>query len=448
MDGFQKYGQEFKIKLEDQKALARQWEIQLKELEFSWAEIQQNRTVLFQYEGNEDGEVARLSEALQEASEKMNHENIRMIRHQNLLDNLVKEKEYKENRAKEYKEKLESDQYRMLTEEKAAINVQDDIRQIEAALVEAYLQKKEFNEALSVSEQTYFQAKNSINQWEEELRVVQKEINQVQHTIQQLKDEFTELKFKIGGVGERLKIEFNVPVNDIINLEPDQSINYEELESEIEKLKNRIANYGDINPLALEAYNEMYERYQRIVEQKNDIVSAKESLLETIQEIETTATKQFNDAFYTIRDNFILVFRELFTNDDTCDLVLEDPSNPLDSEIEIIAKPKGKKPKSISQLSGGEKTLTATALLFALYLLKPAPFCIFDEVDAPLDDANIQKFNNIIKKFSKESQFIIVTHNKSTMVEVSTLYGVYMQEQGISAVSAVDFKKLEPAPSA
>ena len=448
LDGFQKYGQEFKIKLEDQKALARQWEIQLKELEFSWAEIQQNRTVLFQYEGNEDGEVARLSEALQEASEKMNHENIRMIRHQNLLDNLVKEKEYKENRAKEYKEKLESDQYRMLTEEKAAINVQDDIRRIEAALVEAYLQKKEFNEALSASEQAYFQAKNSINQWEEELRVVQKEINQVQHTIQQLKDEFTELKFKIGGVGERLKIEFNVPVNDIINLEPDQSINYEELESEIEKLKNRIANYGDINPLALEAYNEMYERYQRIVEQKNDIVSAKESLLETIQEIETTATKQFNDAFYTIRDNFILVFRELFTNDDTCDLVLEDPSNPLDSEIEIIAKPKGKKPKSISQLSGGEKTLTATALLFALYLLKPAPFCIFDEVDAPLDDANIQKFNNIIKKFSKESQFIIVTHNKSTMVEVSTLYGVYMQEQGISAVSAVDFKKLEPAPSA
>lgn len=448
LDSFQKYQQEFKIKQEEQKSWAKQWEIQLKELEYSLEQIQKNRTLLFQHEGNEDGEVARLSEALQEASEKMNQANIRMIRHQNLLDNLVKENEYKENRGKEYKEKLETDQYRMLAEEKVAINVQDEIRQIETALVEGYRQKKEFNEALSVSEQAYFQAKNSINKIEDDLRIVQKELNNLHHIIQQLKDEFTELKFKIGGVGERLKIEFNIPVNDIINLEPDQNINYEELEAEIEKLKNRIANYGDINPLALEAYNEMFERYQNIVVQKNDIVTAKESLLETIQEIETTATKQFNEAFYTIRDNFIRVFRELFTNDDTCDLVLEDPANPLDSEIEIIAKPKGKKPKSISQLSGGEKTLTATALLFALYLLKPAPFCIFDEVDAPLDDANIQKFNNIIKKFSKESQFIIVTHNKSTMVEVSTLYGVYMQEQGISAVSAVDFKKLEHSTTA
>jgi chromosome segregation protein len=152
------------------------------------------------------------------------------------------------------------------------------------------------------------------------------------------------------------------------------------------------------------------------------------------------------EAFGKVRENFITVFRNLFTEDDTCDLILLDPSNPLESEIEIIAKPKGKKPKSLSQLSGGEKTLTATALLFALYLLKPAPFCIFDEVDAPLDDANIQKFNKIIQKFSNESQFIIVTHNKSTMAEVDVLYGVYMNEPGISAVSQVDFRSLKHEP--
>ncbi|MEL6355687.1 MAG: AAA family ATPase, partial [Bacteroidota bacterium] len=107
------------------------------------------------------------------------------------------------------------------------------------------------------------------------------------------------------------------------------------------------------------------------------------------------------------------------------------------------AKPKGKRPQTISQLSGGEKTLTATALLFALYLLKPAPFCIFDEVDAPLDDANINKFNRIIKKFSKESQFIIVTHNKLTMAAVDTIYGVHMAEQGVSAVTPVDFREFD-----
>ena len=148
-------------------------------------------------------------------------------------------------------------------------------------------------------------------------------------------------------------------------------------------------------------------------------------------------------AFEQVRTYFIEVFRSLFSEDDSCDLLLEEPDNPLDSKIKITAKPKGKRPLSISQLSGGEKTLTATALLFSLYLLKPAPFCIFDEVDAPLDDANIEKFNRIIRKFSEESQFIVVTHNKATMAAVDVIYGVFMQEQGVSNINAVDFRELE-----
>ncbi|MFM8487731.1 MAG: AAA family ATPase, partial [Bacteroidota bacterium] len=117
----------------------------------------------------------------------------------------------------------------------------------------------------------------------------------------------------------------------------------------------------------------------------------------------------FLESFTQVRENFINVFRTLFTEDDSADLVLTNPDNPLESDVNIIAKPKGKRPQTIAQLSGGEKTLTAIALLFALYLLKPAPFCIFDEVDAPLDDANIEKFNRIIREFSSQSQFIVVT---------------------------------------
>src|SRR5690606_22363149 len=192
-------------------------------------------------------------------------------------------------------------------------------------------------------------------------------------------------------------------------------------------------NYGEINPMAVEAYNEIKQRYDDISQQRDDVVKAKESLLQTIKEIEETATAQFLGAFERARLNFIEVFRSLFTEDDNCDLILLTPENPLESKIEIVAKPKGKRPQTINQLSGGEKTLTATALLFALYLLKPAPFCIFDEVDAPLDDTNIEKFNRIIKKFSENSQFIIVTHNKMTMAAVDVLYGVFMREQGISA---------------
>ena len=194
--------------------------------------------------------------------------------------------------------------------------------------------------------------------------------------------------------------------------------------------------------MAVEAFNEMKQRADFITAQKTDLANAQEMLLKTIEEIDTTAKEQFLTAFNKIKDNFQKVFRSLFTEDDTCDLLLVNPESPLDSDIEIIAKPKGKRPQTINQLSGGEKTLTAISLLFSLYLLKPAPFCILDEVDAPLDDANIHKFNEIIKEFSQDSQFILVTHNKQTMSTVDVIYGVTMQEQGVSKVVPVDFRSL------
>ena len=142
----------------------------------------------------------------------------------------------------------------------------------------------------------------------------------------------------------------------------------------------------------------MKTRYDFIVAQKTDLVSAKTSLEETMKEIETTASEKFLDAFTKVKANFISVFQKLFTEGDQCDLYLENPDDVLESKIEVVAKPKGKKPSTITQLSGGEKTLTAIALLFSLYLLKPAPFCILDEVDAPLDDANVGRFNELLKE--------------------------------------------------
>jgi len=216
----------------------------------------------------------------------------------------------------------------------------------------------------------------------------------------------------------------------------------DQLREKVIKIKDRMESMGPINPMAMEAYQEIQERFEFITSQKEDLNSAKNSLLATIDEIDLVARNTFLDAFEKIKANFIKVFRSLFTEEDDCDLKLSDPENPLESSVEIIAKPKGKKPLTINQLSGGEKTLTATSLLFAIYLLKPAPFCIFDEVDAPLDDANIDKFNEIIKEFSKESQFIIVTHNKRTMAYTDIIYGITMIEQGVSRVVPVDLKEL------
>jgi len=216
----------------------------------------------------------------------------------------------------------------------------------------------------------------------------------------------------------------------------------DELRELVRKQKERLEKIGPINPMAMEAYDEIKSRYDFITAQRDDLIRAKESLLTTIQEIDQVAKETFLDAFAKIKENFIKVFRSLFTEQDDCDLTLVDPENPLESPIEIIAKPKGKRPLTINQLSGGEKTLTATTLLFSIYLLKPAPFCIFDEVDAPLDDANIDKFNQIIQKFSTESQFIIVTHNKRTMASTDIIYGITMIEAGVSRVVPVDLREL------
>lgn len=241
---------------------------------------------------------------------------------------------------------------------------------------------------------------------------------------------------------ERLSVEFNIEIDDLME-QPLPEEGEDELKQKTDKVKNQLDNFGAINPMAMEAYTEMNERYLFILTQKQDLIDAKNSLMDTISEIDETAKTQFFEAFTQIRDNFQKVFRSLFNEEDSCDLVLVDPNDPLESDIDIIARPKGKRPLTINQLSGGEKTLTATAILFSLYLLKPAPFCIFDEVDAPLDDTNIDKFNNIIRKFSDQSQFIIVSHNKRTIASTDIIYGVTMVEQGISRVVPVDMRSVE-----
>jgi len=212
---------------------------------------------------------------------------------------------------------------------------------------------------------------------------------------------------------------------------------------QVETSKTKLDKIGPINPMAMEAFDEIKERHEFITVQREDLLKAKESLMTTIGEIDLAARATFMEAFEKIKLNFMKVFRSLFSDEDDCDLRLSLPDDPLNSTIDIIAKPKGKRPQSINQLSGGEKSLTATSLLFAIYLLKPAPFCIFDEVDAPLDDANIDKFNNIIRKFSRDSQFIIVTHNKRTMATTDIIYGITMVEQGVSRVVPVDLRELQ-----
>jgi chromosome segregation protein len=391
---------------------------------------------------NADGSFRDVAEHLSQTSAAFNQQNIEFIRQQNKVNAFRQELTFREKRREELRQTQASAQTTLARNADEIQLIEAEIQQIEQDLQTAYLEKKEKETSLSAVEQTYFKARNEIHELENKQRENFRQQQDLQGLVNRLKEKFSDVKFEITAIGERLRAEFGLGVNDVINQEPDPAYQRESLEREVNNLKRRLDTYGEINPMAIEAYNEIKERYDTIAGQRNDILAAKENLVQTMKEIEETATARFLESFAQVRENFISVFRTLFTEDDSADLVLTNPDAPLESDINIIAKPKGKRPQTIAQLSGGEKTLTATALLFALYLLKPAPFCIFDEVDAPLDDANIEKFNRIIRQFSADSQFIVVTHNKATMAAVDTIYGVYMPEQGVSAVTPVDFRKL------
>ncbi len=319
---------------------------------------------------------------------------------------------------------------------------EESLKEIEEGLLELMRKKEEEERSLNEADQAYYNLRNQLSEKESELRHKVKEKEQVEHLLAAIKDKLNELKLQLAGTKERLNVEFRIQLEDILDQERTSETTVEELQEKADRMKKRLENLGEVNPTAIEAFTEMKKRYEFIVEQKNDLVTAKESLLKTIEEVEATANQKFLDTFNLVREHFHKVFQTLFTEDDQCDLVLENPENLAETGIDVIAKPKGKRPTSFTQLSGGERTLTATALLFAIYLIKPAPFCILDEVDAPLDDANVGKFTNMIRQFSDNSQFIIVTHNKMTMSTVDVIYGVTMQEPGVSKLVSVDFRKL------
>jgi chromosome segregation protein len=381
-------------------------------------------------------------QAYTQASGLFNDFNLQLARQQSKVNALKQEAEFKVNQLNDLKQQVENNHKQLAETSTLITESQALLTEAETLLVDMLRKKEEEEKKLNEADAAYYNLRNALQEKESELRHKQKAKEQIDHLLNEIKDKLNELKLQLAGVKERLNVEFKVSLEDIIDQPRNTETPLAELQASSDRMKKRLENLGEVNPTAIEAFQEMKKRYEFIVEQKTDLVNAKDSLLQTIQEVEATANQKFLDTFNQVRENFQKVFKALFTEEDTADMILEQPENLAETSIDIVAKPKGKRPSSITQLSGGEKTLTATALLFAIYLIKPAPFCILDEVDAPLDDANVGKFTNMIRKFSEESQFIIVTHNKMTMGSVDVIYGVTMQEPGVSKLVPVDFRSL------
>ncbi|MBI5371322.1 MAG: chromosome segregation protein SMC [Sphingobacteriales bacterium] len=378
-----------------------------------------------------------------EASRQYNEFNLNVTRQQSKINGLKQELEFKNNQLKDLRQQIESNTSHLADTRSNIEHSAQSLQDIEETLLELLRRKEEEERNLNEADQAYYNFRNQLSEKESAIRHQVKEKEQIEYLLAAIKDKLNELKLQLAGMKERLNVEFRINLEDILGEARSGEVPVEELQEKADRMKKRLENLGEVNPTAIEAFTEMKKRYDFIVEQKTDLVNAKDSLLKTIEEVEATANQKFLDTFHQVRENFQKVFKTLFTEDDQADLVLENPEDLADTGIDVVAKPKGKRPSSLTQLSGGERTLTATALLFAIYLIKPAPFCILDEVDAPLDDANVGKFTNMIRQFSDNSQFIIVTHNKMTMSTVDVIYGVTMQEPGVSKLVSVDFRNLQ-----
>ncbi|ULQ57497.1 chromosome segregation protein SMC [Flavihumibacter rivuli] len=389
-----------------------------------------------------EGDYKNAEQEYSSANAVYNEFNLSLTRQQSRINSLKQELVFKSNQLNDLVTQIESNNSQLKQTIESISESAGLLEQAENGLIDLLRRKEEEEKVLNEADQAYYNLRNKLNEKESELRHKVKEKEQLEQFLSGVKDRLNELKLQLAGMKERLQVEFRINLDDIIDQPRTTDTPVEELQEKADRMKKRLENLGEVNPTAIEAFTEMKKRYEFILEQKNDLVTAKDSLLQTIAEVESTANQKFLDTFNQVKDNFIKVFKALFTEEDQCDLILENPENLAETGIDIIAKPKGKRPSSITQLSGGEKTLTATALLFAIYLIKPAPFCILDEVDAPLDDANVGKFTNMIRRFSEESQFIIVTHNKMTMNAVDAIYGVTMQEPGVSKLVPVDFRNL------
>lgn len=275
-------------------------------------------------------------------------------------------------------------------------------------------------------------------------RAEQSEIEQAMHTVQ---IDLSQLSVRDEDMISRVQEELQIDLTEAYKGFEQSDVDWDAIRDEIAELRSKIERLGHVNVDAIKEQDELEQRYEFLVAQVADLTQSKGQLEQLIARIDRESQDKFQQTFEEVRANFQVIFRKLFGGG-KADIFLEDANNVLECGIEIIARPPGKETRSISLLSGGEKTMTAIALLFAIFKSKPSPFCVLDEVDAALDEANNERFNLIVQEFKKSSQFVVITHSKRTMSIADVLFGVTMQTQGVSKKISVQFDSAETAPDA
>jgi len=282
---------------------------------------------------------------------------------------------------------------------------------------------------------------NELSDYELSIKKDNALFNEKNNELKQLEIDVNRKDVKLDNLLNNLSENYSLTYEDAINkykLEIDENI----ARSKVNNLKRQIKDIGNVNLDAIEEFERVNTRYQFLITQKEDLTKAENTLLDIIDEMDKVMISEFTKTFKVIKDNFVTTFKELFKGGNA-DLKLTDPENILETGIEIVACPPGKKLTTISLLSGGEKTFTAISLLFAILKSKPVPFCVLDEVEAALDDVNVDSFGKYVQGLKDKTQFIIITHKKKTMEYVDTLYGITMQESGVSKLVSVKLEEIK-----
>jgi len=320
-----------------------------------------------------------------------------------------------------------------------AAKIDEGKREIEARekeVLQCAREKDQLSETLATEEENLGEKEETLQQKEAESKSVAKHVQELLAALSALDLKRSEIKIQSSHLAEQAFEDFNVSVEEMCSLY-DGAVDEAETEEALRTLKEKIAKMGEVNLAAVSEFEQTNERHSFLKRQTDDLEESVRILQTAIETINRTTQRRFLETFHRVDEQFQDIYARLFQGG-KAHLVLCDESSPLESGIEISAQPPGKKMQNLSLLSGGEKAMTAIALVFALLKVRPSPFCLLDEVDAPLDELNVVRFQEILKELADDTQFILITHNQRTMSFANVLYGVTMEEKGVSKVVSVN----------
>lgn len=377
---------------------------------------------------------------------------VQYSQHEQRIESLKSRRQPLEARLRELQELIEE-------RTRGVSSYQQRVAQLKTASAEAEEKIAPLSEAVAAAETKLAEARQvrerqtaALSEREQSLRTLQNELESLQNAKTGMEVELAEQRMRHQNALDRITSAWNVTADDLARepepkWEEDGKPSMEEIEIQVAEHRAKLDSMGPVNLVAIEEHAELEERFAFLSQQESDLITAKEQLVEMIKKINATTTELFSETFNKVNENFGVIFEQLFGGG-SAKLVLVDETDVLESGIEIIARPPGKKLQTISLLSGGERTMTAVALLFALFKVKPSPFCVLDEMDAALDEANVSRFVKMVKGFLTQSQFILITHSRQTISAADVIYGVTMPNRGVSRTMSMKFSDYQDSDAA